>query len=95
MTSYFQKLLLLVSAVLVACRADVSHLSAGNSLDGYYYPKPAIPFESQGYVYSVPEVKLELPKPTKGSGYYYEKPNNPLVYPKQKPQQLQPVRNTK
>lgn len=79
----FQRVFLLISAVLAAAQADVSHLAASNSLDGYHYPKPAIPFESQGYSYPKPEIQFNLPQ--QNSGYVYEKPKNPLVYPEQKP----------
>ncbi|XP_031616648.1 proline-rich extensin-like protein EPR1 [Contarinia nasturtii] len=60
---------LLISAVIAAVQADVSHLSRGNSLDGYEYPRPAIPFESRPIESVV------------SNGYVYEKPKNPLVYP--------------
>lgn len=55
-----QKIFFLISAVLAAAQADVSHL-AGNSLETDY-------------------------------GYVYAKPNNPLVYPEEKSQPIEPVR---
>lgn len=68
-----QKFILIVAAVLAAAHADVSHLSAANSFDGYgypapksggyEYPKPQIAFE-YGYHYPAPKVQLTLPPPT-------------------------------
>lgn len=82
-----QKHFLLISALFVAVtRADVSHLIADNSLDGYYYPQP-IRDEPQGYVYDKPLVRFEVPTQpvdTDG-GYLYGAPSNPLSYPENKP----------
>lgn len=50
-----QKQFLLVSALLAVAHADVSHLIADNSLDGYYYPQPVQQYSQQdGYVYEKP-----------------------------------------
>lgn len=81
-----QKLFLLISAVLAAANADVSHLAIDNSLDGYYYQQQPYAPDNEGYVYSVPSVD-DYPDQSQNvidQGYVYEPPRIPFVYPEKK-----------
>lgn len=51
-------------------------------MDGYYYQQPQ---NYGGYEYPVPAVRFDIPEPVQQynpqSGYVYEQPSNPLIYP--------------